>query len=189
MIGITHAKKPVGSRGSQFYSTFSKYLEAKKCIIRISNSDELCCARAIATAKAKLGKHCDWNSIRQGRTIQQKLAVQLHTQANVAQGRCGIDEIKQFQAVLHDFQIIVVSFDHMNSVIYSGPEQKKKICLYLHDGHYDVITSMSAFYNSIYFCFKCNKGYDRIEKHKCNNACRCCHQIHSDELNTVGTLQ
>ena len=100
MIGITHAKKPVGSRGSQFYSTFSKYLEAKKCIIRISNSDELCCARAIATAKAKLGKHCDWNSIRQGRTIQQKLAVQLHTQANVAQGRCGIDEIKQFQAVL-----------------------------------------------------------------------------------------
>ena len=181
VIGITHARKPVGGRGAQFWSTFREFLHKKQCIIRITNADELCCARAIVTAKARLEKHSDWNSIRLGREIQRKLALQLHSQANVPHGKCGIDEIKKFQALLQDHQIIVVSFEHMNSVIFSGPEQEEKICLYLHDGHFDLITSMSAFYNSTYFCFKCNKGYAHRESHKCNNACRCCHKIHSEE--------
>lgn len=72
--------------------------------------------------------------------------------ANVAPGTCGVDDIKQFQNVLLDNQINVVSKEHVNGIIYSGPEVEKKICVYHHDNHYDVMTSMSAFLSMNYLC-------------------------------------
>jgi hypothetical protein len=56
--------------------------------------------------------------------------------------RCGIDEIKAFQTVLNGYQIHVLSKEHFNAVIYKGPNAEKKIYLYYHDGHFDVITKM-----------------------------------------------
>ena len=50
-----------------------------------------------------------------------------------------------FQAVLPDYQLVVVSGDHFNAIIYKGPETEKPIYLYYHSGHYDLITSMPAF--------------------------------------------
>jgi hypothetical protein len=41
--------------------------------------DDMCCARAIVTAKAKSDGHEQWNSIRQSRRIQEDLALELHT--------------------------------------------------------------------------------------------------------------
>ena len=117
----------------------------KRCIIRIQNDDDLCCARAIVTAKAKLDKHDKWGSIRKGCTVQTKLAEELHKQAGVNQGSCGIEEVKSFQKVLDGYQLHVVSADHFNGIIYAGPGAENKIYLYYHDQHYDVITSMAAF--------------------------------------------
>ena len=108
VIRITHARKPVGGRGAQFWSTFREFLQNKRCIIRILNEDDLCCARAIVTAKARIDKHNDWDNIRMGFDTQRRLALELHSQAGVAQGICGIEQIKQFQAFLQDYQLIVV---------------------------------------------------------------------------------
>jgi len=41
----------------------------KRSVIRIQNNDELCCARALVTAKARLDHHPKWSSIRQGRPL------------------------------------------------------------------------------------------------------------------------
>ena len=106
------------------------------------------------------------------------MAEELHEQAGVIQGSYGIDELKKFQNVLEGYQLHVVSADHFNGIIYAGPEEENKIYLYYHNQHYDDITSMDAFFTKRYYCIQCQKGYDKKEKHACNNACHACKKIH-----------
>ena len=140
----------------------------------------MCCARAIVTAKAKIDQHPKWESVRKGCGIQKTLAEELHLKANVPLRRCDIEDIKAFQSVLPDYQIHVISKEAFNAVVFKGPEANKKIYLYLHDGHYDVITTMAGFLGRVYFCTKCNKGYNTKENHTCNEPCICCHKCHKD---------
>ncbi|XP_053406937.1 uncharacterized protein LOC128559427 [Mercenaria mercenaria] len=155
-----------------------KFLSDKKCILRVQNRNNLCCARAIITAKARIDGHEKWNSIRQGSEIQRRLAEKLHNDAGVLPTQCGIAEIKIFQSFMTEYQIYVVSKEHFNAIIFKGPEAEKKIYLYYHDHHYDVITSMPAFVSRNYYCTQCDKGYDHKEDHKCNSVCYACRKVH-----------
>jgi hypothetical protein len=56
-----------------------RFLKDKRCIIQIQNKDDMCSARAIVTAKAKIDGHEQWNSIQRGRRIQEELVVNLST--------------------------------------------------------------------------------------------------------------
>ncbi|XP_053390102.1 uncharacterized protein LOC128553023 [Mercenaria mercenaria] len=159
----------------------SQMLENKKNIIQIKNSDDLCCARALVTAIARVDDHPQWNSIRQGRQIQRELAVALHRKADAPLRKCGVDEIKKFQSCLLNYQIHVVSKAHFNAIIYQGQEGGVPIYIYNHNDHYDVITSMTGFLNRSYFCNKCKKGYQTKERHACNNPCHFCRKLHTDE--------
>jgi hypothetical protein len=178
-IAVTHVGMPDGGswKGGRFVN-LERLLKAKQCIIQIKNKDTLCCARAIVTAKARLDKHPQLRSIRQGRYFQTKLAEELHLRADVPLGKCGISEIQKFQTMMPDYQINVVSRDFFNSIIYSGPDSEKKLYVYNYGDHYAVITSMPAFLNRNYYCTTCQKGYNHKEKHKCNNACPSCRKIH-----------
>ncbi|WAR14681.1 ZN358-like protein [Mya arenaria] len=181
-IDIVHVQNPYGKGHSKKpFVDISRLLKSKGSVIQIRNNDELCCARAIVTAKARVENHPEWNNIRQGRSIQQILAEQLHVKAGVPLGKCGIEEVKKFQAALPQYQIHVLSKDHFNGIIYDGLEGGVPIFLYYHDGHYDVITKMTGFLNRSYFCQECKKGYDHKERHICNNPCVYCHHIHSEE--------
>lgn len=184
IIEVTLVDMPTGgTRKRCKYVNMSKFILEKKCVIQIQNDDDLCCARAIVTAKARLDQHEYWDNIRRGRNMQKQLAEQLHVKAGVALGQCGIKEIEKFQAVLPGYQIHVISQEHFNAIIYKGPEVEKKIYLYVHDNHYDIITSMSAFLSRVYYCTKCNTGYDHKEEHRCNNVCHACRKVH-DEAET-----
>ena len=158
----------------------TKMLESKKSIIQIRNSDKLCCARALVTAIARIENHPQWNSIRQGRDIQKQLALELHEKAKVPVGICGLEEVKQFQTVLHEYQIHVLSKEHFNGIVYQGHDGGIPIYLYSHDNHYDVITKMPGFLGRSYFCDKCKKGYQHKERHSCNNPCHYCRHLHAD---------
>ena len=192
-IDIIHVKLPSGgARKRCKYVDLERMIKEKKCFIRIQNTDDLCCARAIITAKARLEGHAQWNSIRQGRNIQEKLARDLHRQANVPFRKCTIEDVRTFQNVLPDYQIHVLSKESFNAIVFKGPEANKKIYLYHHDDHFDVITTMAGFYNRSYFCTECYKGYDHKEEHACNNVCHCCYKIHEDNVldwETLPTLQ
>ena len=61
------------------------------------------------------------------RPLQTRLAHDLHEKANVSIGPCGLEEVKQFQTCLSDYQINIVLKDHQNPIIYSGPEKEKSI--------------------------------------------------------------
>ncbi|XP_052090772.1 zinc finger protein 160-like [Mytilus californianus] len=178
-IEMTHVVLPTGgTKKLSKYVDLERFLKTKQCIISISDKDDICCARALITAKASQEKHEKWDSIRRGYALQKKLAIELHTLAKVPLHKCGIEEIKRFQTVMTDYQIYIVSKEHFNGIIYHGPEAEKKIYLYFHDGHYDVITSMPAFLSRSYYCDTCQKGYQHKEEHRCNNICTSCHKIH-----------
>lgn len=178
-IEIVHVSLPsvgVGKRCNVV--DLDKLIQIKKCFIRIKNADDLCCARVIVTAKARLEENAKWESIRHGGNLQTILAENLHKEADVPLQRCGISEIKRFQDVFTGYQINVISKDHFNGIIFSGPEAENQLYVYHHDNHYDVITSMPAFFSRNYFCVKCKSGYDHKTRHRCNNPC--CHYVHEE---------
>ena len=54
--------------------SYEKLLKKRGCIIQIKNKDELCCARAIVTLKARVDKDPEYQNIMQGRGLQGFLA-------------------------------------------------------------------------------------------------------------------
>ena len=178
---LVHVHVPSGSGHKQKPCVdISKLLHTKGSVIQIKNKDNLCCARALVTAMARLESHPQWHNIRSGRHIQQQLAMDLHNKAGVPLQKCGFEEVKQFQAVISNYQIHVLSKEHFNGIIYEGPKGGVPIYLYYHDEHFDIITKMTGFLNRSYFCQQCKKGYDHKETHSCNNPCVYCHQLQED---------
>ena len=181
-IDINHVESPVGSRGKgKKRTTFDidQYLDEKNSVVRIKNKDDLCLARALVVARAKQDNDPRYNQIKQSaRSLQREKAFDLHEAANVPLGPCGLNEVALFQQYLTDYQIVIISGDHNNSVIYppqsSGTDEKPHLTLYFHGNHFDVINSVPGFLGRSYFCFRCYKAYDSTTDHVCTNMCRSC---------------
>ena len=179
-IDINHVESPEG-RGRKKRTTYNinDYLDEKGSVVRIKNKDDLCLARALVVARAKIDKDPRYNYIkRSDRPVQREKAFDLHEAANVPLGPCGLNEVALFQQYLTDYQIMIVSGDHSNSVIYPpqplGTDEKPTLTLYFHDNHFDTINSVPGFLGRNYFCFRCHKPYDQVTDHLCTNMCRCC---------------
>ena len=180
-IDINHVKTPQG-RGRSKRTTFNirDHLKEKKTIIRINNKDDFCLARALAVSIARIQNDPKYNQIiRSDRYyIQLERALDLHVAANVPLGPCGIEEVKLFQNYLSNYQIIIVSGDHNNCIIYPpkppGTDEKPIISLYFHNNHFDVITKLPGFLNKAYFCKRCHKCYSNTTDHVCPAMCGSC---------------
>ena len=157
------------------------YLKKKKSVIPINNKDDLCLARALVVNIARIEKDPRYNSILDSRrcTVQRERAFDLHQAANVPLGPCGLKEVELFQHYLVNYQIIVVSGDQDNAIIYpphppTNPNPEKSIYLYYQANHFDVITKLPGFFNTSYFCHQCHKGYDHTTDHLCDGMCHSC---------------
>ena len=172
---MIHMSMPIGGRGNKRSEVnLEKHLEKKRSIIKIRNEDEVCMARALVVAKAKLDNDSHYKCIVDHRwPMQTRLVQELHQNAGVPLGPCRIEKAKQFQAYLADYQISIVSKEYRNKIIYAGPE-KEKIYLYMHNNHYDVITKMPGFFARNYYYHTCNKAYNNYKEHLCPSACKCC---------------
>ena len=122
-INIQHVQMPWGAGKTsreKVWIELEKILRNKKCIIRILDKGNICCACAIVTAKARLDNDSFYESIHKGNknhhTIQGRLAVQLRD-ANVSLGPCGLEEIKKFESHLKDYQMVVVSFEQLFTTV------------------------------------------------------------------------
>ena len=183
-IDIIHVEAPQGSGKSRIKRTtlnVREYLKKKKSIITINNTDNLCLARSLVVAVARIEKDPKYAQIRRSDKghIQLQRALNLHQAANVPLGPCGLDEVKLFQQYLTKYQIIVVSGDHNDSIIYppkppGTAHKKQSINLYFHANHFDVITSIPGFLNKSYFCHRCHKTYSNTCDHLCQDMCRSC---------------
>ena len=177
-VDIIHVETPQGS-GRRTTLDIREYLKKKGSVISINNKDDFCLARALAVAIARIEKDPKYDQIRRSaRHVQLDRALDLHQAASVPLGPCGMDEVKLLQRYLTNYQIIVVSGDHNNSIIYPpeppGTDEKPTINLYYHNNHFDVITSIPGFLNRSYFCHRCHKPYDNTTDHICPTMCGSC---------------
>ena len=180
-IDLNHVLAPVGS-GRKKRTTYNidDYLSEKGSVVRIKNKDDdLCLARALVVARAKKDNDPRYNQIRNSKNpIQREKAFDLHQAANVPLGPCGLNEVALFQQYLTGYQIVIISGDHNNSVIYPPPSstahEKPHLTLYLHNNHFDVINRVPGFLGRSYFCSRCLKPYNTTTDHLCSAMCRCC---------------
>ena len=182
-IDLIRVEIPQGSGKSKVKRNIvdiREYLRKKKSVITINNKDNLCLARALVVSIARIEKDPRYKQIRNSNlAVQRERAFDLHEAANVPLGPCGLDEVELFQQHLVNYQIIVVSSDHSNSIIYPSqplvnPDPEKSIYLFYHANHFDVITSLPGFLNKSYFCHRCHKPYDHTTDHLCSEQCRSC---------------
>ena len=180
-IDLIRVEMPRGSgRLKRTTLNIRDHLRKKKSVIAINNKDDLCLARALAVSIARIEKDPRYNQIiDSSRAVQRERAFDLHEAANVALGPCGLKEVDLFQQYLVNYQIIVVSGDQDNTIIYpreppANPNPEKSIYLYYQANHFDVITTLPGFLNTNYFCHVCHKGYDHTTDHLCKGMCRSC---------------
>ena len=156
----------------------------KKCIISINNDDQLCCARAIITMKAHCHRnegvegHRNWENTKRGLPVQKRLAEELHRQAGVPEGPCGLEELHKFQqALAPQYQLLVMSRMKPFFLIFKGPTAPHQIRLLKSNSHFDGCTSFPAFLNRSYYCVECEKAFNTNDRahHSCKGKrCQAC---------------
>ena len=179
-VDIIHVEAPQGSgRSKRTTLNIREYLHKKGSVVTIKNNDNLCLARALVVAVARIEKAPIYETlIRANKGSQEKKARELHEAANVPFGPCGLPEVDLFQKYLTNYEINIVSGNHNDSIIYppkpSTNNNVTPIYLYLHDNHYDVITSIPGFLSTSYFCHKCSQSYSNKFDHLCDGMCKSC---------------
>ena len=181
-IDLIRVEMPQGSgRSKRTTLNIRDHLKKKGSVITIiNNKDNLCLARALVVSIARIENDPQYNSIKDSRcTMQRERAFYLHEAANVPLGPCGLKEVRLFQQYLVNYQIIVVSGDQNNTIIYpreppANPNPEKSIYLYYQANHFDVIRSLPGFLNAHYFCHTCYKPYDVTTDHMCRGMCGSC---------------
>ena len=180
-IDVIRVEMPHGSgRLKRTTLNIRDYLRKKKSVIPINNRDNLCLARALVVNIARIEKDPRYiRIIEPGNSIQRERAFDLHEAANVPLGPCGLNEVDLFQQHLVNYQIIVVSGDQDNAIIYppqprTNPNPEKSIYLYYQTNHFDAVSSLPAFLNTNYFCHACHKAYDHTTDHLCDGMCYSC---------------
>ena len=178
-VDIIHVEAPQGSGRKRTTLNIREYLKKKGSVITINNNDNLCLARALVVAIARIEKDPRYDQIRRSnKNIQLQRALELHRAANVPLGPCGLDEVKLFQKHLTNYEITVVSGDCNDSIIYppepTDDDNVTPLYLYLHNKHFDVITSMPGFLCTSYFCHQCRKTYCKTTDHLCEAMCTSC---------------
>ena len=174
-------KRNVGLRA------FDEDSRRKKAIIRIDNQDNLCCARAIVTMRAWCHRNDpghmprnNWHALRKGCPRQKTMARQLHRDAGVPEGPCGLAELEKFQQFLSPtYQLKVVSRCKPFFVIYRGPDAPHIIYLLKSNDHFEGCTTMKGFVNRSYWCDLCDRGFDHNDaaNHPCEGTtCRACNR-------------
>ena len=183
-VNIIHIETPRGSGRKRTHLNIEEFLENKRSVIRIKNKDDLCLARALVIAIAKTEKDPKYKDLLDVRRhCQEEAALRLHEAANVPLGPCGITEVQMFQKYLTCYEINIISNDHNNTIIFPSTPAKpstskvKPIYLYLHNNHYDVITTMPGFLGRSYFCHNCRRSYSCATDHLCPEMCKSCRSL------------
>ena len=194
-VEVVFVKMPGKGKGRKKNNPGQRCLDKenkrKKCIIPIINQDDLCCARAIVTMRAHCNKNGGmdefrkWENLKRGLPVQEKEAKELHRQACVPEGACGLPELEQFQEALgSNYQLLVMARMYPFHLIYYGPPAPQKICLLKSNEHYDGVTSFSAFTNRGYYCFDCQRSFNTNDKshHSCKGKrCSACSRFNCED--------
>jgi hypothetical protein len=180
-------------------SRLEQLINDKKSIIQIRNADHSCFQRAFIIGKAhadylEIKKKYDnrFENITQLQVEQaynvyknyriqkySSLDVEVHQLSEIFQIEnrpCGIEDIRNIQQHYPEYQMCVMEAGYFQWIFIGEQESEKKIYILYRDNndmkHFELITSMPAFFNKKFFCKKCMIPYQNNEKHPCNHYCR-----------------
>ena len=183
-IVVQSVKIPAGK--GRLYLT-KDTISRKNCIITIKNNDNICLSRSIVTALANLQPE-KWtkaqlkNGFNASRKLQKDEAMKLHKEANVEINEYGNDlaDVETFAKHL-GIEINIIDSEVFNTIIYTANKgTEDKIYILKTRNHFDVIKSLSAFYDTPYYCHECKKAYTKRDKHKCPSKCLSCFTYNKD---------
>ena len=152
-IVVQSVKIPAGK--GRLYLT-KDTVSRKNCIITVKNDDTICLARAIVTAHANL-KPERWsntqlkNGFNSSKKLQRLQAIKLHEEANVEINDYGNDlsDVESFAKHIGT-EINIIDAEQFNSIVYTANKgTEDKIYLLKTRNHFDVIKSLTAFYDSV----------------------------------------
>ena len=156
-------------------------ISRKGCIITVKNDDTTCLSRSIVTAMANLHPE-KWtktqlhDGFNKSRKLQKEQAMKLHEEAHVEINDYvnDLSDIEMFAKHL-GIEINIIDAEQFNSIIYTANKgSEDKIYLLKTRNHFDVIKSLTALYDTPYYCHECKKAYTKRDKHKCPSKCLSC---------------
>jgi len=178
---------------------------AKRSIVEINNSDNLCFPRALVVAQTynERGNICTgelhekWKAIRYPHSLLPcECALQLTRSAGVVipEEGCGIREIERFQRYFAADNIAIVvynfnTFGRGEKPLYDGTEilaspecessRRLNILYYEDSHHYNPILNLKAAAGTRDYCVACNVDFrnDRPNSHRCLNKCPRCFSV------------
>ncbi|KAJ8965523.1 hypothetical protein NQ317_019537, partial [Molorchus minor] len=181
-LGMTSVRMPAGKgkHSAKVYNTFNDECGKRRGIIVINNKDNMCLPRALVVAIACVSKDPDQIKVRRDiRKIQTQRAAQLCTDVGIVipEKGCGIPELQKFQEHFNNYNIVVYNYGTKGrDTIFKGPVEGPSLNLIYHEGHFNVITSLTAAFACGYYCKECNIPYNVKNKHRCGGTCPCCQQ-------------
>ena len=177
-IVVQSVKIPTGK--GRLYLT-KDTVSRKGCIITVNYDDTTCLARSIVTAMANLQPE-KWtktqlhDGFNKSRKLQKEQAMKLHEEAHVEINDYGNDlsDIEKFAKHL-GIEINIIDTEQFNSIVYTANKgSEDKVYLLKTRNHFNVIKSLTAFYDTPYYCHECKKAYTKRDKHKCPSKCLSC---------------
>ena len=148
----------------------------------IVNSDNYCLARAVLVGKAFADKEKNASLLlrKNNRLLNQRLR-DLKESVSLPDEFLNLTHLKMIEAFLGIYQITVYdSISNGASIIYSTDNSllqnkpNKFINIVYECQHFNVITKMTAFLGSNYFCEYCRIKYSNLGRHSCENLCKSC---------------
>jgi G:T-mismatch repair DNA endonuclease (very short patch repair protein) len=143
-----------------------------------SDPHNLCFARAVYVAMIVLLNDPQRDLIRRHTRGQLGPAYALMRRAGVAYGTlCGHAEWERFQRLLgENCSLVVVCREYGNSIVFYGNPSTgvHRLCVYLAQGHYHVITRLPAFLGTVYVCPHCLRSSESRGEHNCSLTCSWC---------------
>ena len=115
--------------------------------------------------------------------FQHQFAKDLHREAAVPEGECGLPEAAIFQTYLSKcgISLNIFSKPHHGFIVFSGPRHHpRNIYVYHRHDHFDAVVSVTGFLRRTYFCHFCKFGYHAKDHHLCEYKCKRCYRTYED---------
>ena len=123
------------------------------------------------------------NGFNSSRKLQRTQATKLHEEAQVEINDYGnnLSDIETLAKHL-GIEINIIDAEQFNSIVYTASKgSEDKIYLLKTRNHFDVIKSLTAFYDTPCYCHECKKAYTKRDKHKCPSKCLSCFTYAKDK--------
>uniref|UniRef100_A0A1Y1L1R3 DNA-directed DNA polymerase n=1 Tax=Photinus pyralis TaxID=7054 RepID=A0A1Y1L1R3_PHOPY len=179
-LRVTSVRLPSGLGRERKYINFQEDCTARRGVVVINNNDGLCLPRAIVVAIAYVNHDNEYRQIRRniGKKQEQK-AIKLLRDSNIIipKSGAGVSELQQFQEYLQPYKLTVYLYGSKGrDVMFEGDGTGKRLNLIYHDGHYNVVTSLTAAFTCTYYCEDCHVPFNNKNRHRCGGTCAFCFQ-------------